>query len=189
MAWAWSERVNLYSWQSHYWHIQKHKQDSRVMGNGNLSVVQWSLLMGRVIPVRYMATLYKPIVYLVFKKNWSVSQTFILKWSRVVKSLFPSSLSFVFCDHLVYFTIFLCKKISFYINKTLQQAYSCRVPTNVLEFTPLAGGVKCKRKLLWWACGPPLLCYSYMVTRPLNPAYTYFSHLPPTPYSRIWQCH
>jgi len=25
-----------------------------------------------------------------------------------------------------------------------------------------------------------------MVTRPLNPAYAYFSHLPPTPYSRMW---
>lgn len=49
------------------------------MGIGNLSVVQLSLIIDPVIPVRYMATLYKPIVYLVFEQNKSISQFFILK--------------------------------------------------------------------------------------------------------------
>jgi hypothetical protein len=80
------------------------------MGTGNLSVVQLALLKDPVIPVRYMATLYKPIVYLVFKQNGSISQIFILKWSRVVKSLSPSSLSFIFCDALGLFLHIILQK-------------------------------------------------------------------------------
>jgi hypothetical protein len=64
------------------------------MGTGNLSVVQLSLLMDPVIPVRYLATLYKPTVYFVFKK---VNITnFYTKVITCCHTSFPFQLKFYF---------------------------------------------------------------------------------------------